>query len=108
MGWGGRQSNSVKVGSRLHKINVLRQNNKKDYKNEYTNYTCFFRTKKNPTLGSFFWDQALALKRAGHKVTILYSDTYSVKCIKDYMTYKEDSVSEEEGIMLYRRRFFAL
>ncbi len=66
----------------------------------------FFRTKKNPTLGSFFWDQALALKRAGHKVTILYSDTYSVKCIKDYMTYKEDSVSEEEGIMLYRRRFF--
>lgn len=66
----------------------------------------FFRTKKNPTLGSFFWDQALALKRAGHKVTLLYSDTYSVKCIKDYITYKEESVFQKEGIMIYRRRFF--
>lgn len=66
----------------------------------------FFRTKKNPTLGSFFWDQALALKRAGHKVILLYSDTYSVKCIKDYITYKEESVSQKEGIMIYRRRFF--
>jgi len=66
----------------------------------------FFRTKKNPTLGSFFWDQALALKRAGHKVTLFYSDTYSVKCMKDYITYKEESVSQKEGIMIYRRRFF--
>lgn len=66
----------------------------------------FFQTKKNPTLGSFFWDQALALKRAGHTVTIFYSDTYSVKCMKDYMRYEEESVSEKEGIIIYRRRFF--
>lgn len=66
----------------------------------------FFQTKKNPTLGSFFWDQALALKRAGHTVTIFYSDTYSVKCMKDYMRYEEESVSEKEGILIYRRRFF--
>lgn len=68
----------------------------------------FFQTKKNPTLGSFFWDQALALKRAGHTVTIFYSDTYSVKCMKDYMRYEEESVSEKEGILIYRRRFFCL
>lgn len=66
----------------------------------------FFQTKKNPTLGSFFWDQALALKRAGHTVTIFYSDTYSVKCMKDYMRYEEESVSEKEEIIIYRRRFF--
>lgn len=66
----------------------------------------FFQTKKNPTLGSFFWNQALALKRAGHKVTLFYSDTYSVKCAKDYITYKEEVTSQKEGIMIYRRRFF--
>ena len=43
----------------------------------------FFRTKDRPTIGSFFWDQARALKRAGHNVTILYSDTYSVKCVRE-------------------------
>lgn len=66
----------------------------------------FFQTKKSPTLGSFFWDQALALRRAGHKVTLFYSDTYSVKYIKDYITYEEESIFEKEGIIIYRRRYF--
>lgn len=52
----------------------------------------FFRTKARPTLGSFFWDQARALRRAGHEVTILYSDTYSAKYIQDYVSYTEEAV----------------
>ena len=44
----------------------------------------FFQTKKNPTIGSFFLDQAKALHKSGHQVSILYCDTYSVKCIRDY------------------------
>lgn len=57
-------------------------------------------------LGSFFWDQALALKRAGHQVTILYSDTYSVKCIREYAFYAEATSEECEGIKIYRMKLF--
>lgn len=66
----------------------------------------FFQTKNRPTLGSFFLDQAKALKRAGHQVSILYCDTYSVKCIQEWMRYEEDSVSQIEGIQIYRRKCF--
>lgn len=65
----------------------------------------FFREKKRPTLGSFFFDQALALKKAGHEVTLLYCDTYSVKCGKDFLIYQEeDEVCE--GIRIYRKKKF--
>lgn len=66
----------------------------------------FFQTKNRPTLGSFFLDQAKALKRAGHQVSILYCDTYSVKCIQEWMHYEEDSVSQIEGIQIYRSKCF--
>ena len=66
----------------------------------------FFRTKDKPTLGSFFWDQAKALKRAGHNVTILYSDTYSVKCVREYVCYTEEAAEDQEGIRVYRRKIF--
>ena len=66
----------------------------------------FFRTKDRPMLGSFFWDQALCLKRAGHQVTILYSDTYSVKCIREYAFYAEATSEECEGIKIYRMKLF--
>jgi len=66
----------------------------------------FFRTKDRPTLGSFFWDQARALKHAGHKVTILYCDTYSVKCVREYASYAEDVSEEWEGISIYRMKRF--
>lgn len=42
----------------------------------------FFQTKSRKTLGSFFLEQARALQKKGHKVTILYCDTYSIKCVK--------------------------
>ena len=66
----------------------------------------FFQTKNRPTLGSFFLDQAKALKRAGHQISILYCDTYSVKCIQEWMHYEEDSVSQIEGIQIYRSKCF--
>lgn len=66
----------------------------------------FFRTKNRPTNGSFFWDQARALKRAGHQVTILYVDTYSVKCIAEYVFYDEELSEECEGVQIFRMKVF--
>lgn len=57
-------------------------------------------------LGSFFWDQALALRQAGHKVVILYSDTYSVKYIWKYACYMEEESEECDGIQIYRMKIF--
>lgn len=66
----------------------------------------FFQTKNRPTLGSFFLEQAKALKRAGHMVTILYCDTYSVKCAQELLCYEEQEVSQTEGIQIYRKKCF--
>lgn len=66
----------------------------------------FFQTKKHPTTGSFFLDQAKALKQAGHWVVILYCDTYSVKCINEWSAYAEQETDIIEGIQIYRKRTF--
>lgn len=66
----------------------------------------FFQTKNRPTLGSFFLDQAKALKRAGHQVSILYCDTYSVKCVKEWLFYEEELMTQIEGIQIYREKCF--
>lgn len=66
----------------------------------------FFQTKKRPTLGSFFLDQAKALAQAGHQVTVLYCDTYSVKCAGEWLTYGEAADSDAEGIKIYRKKVF--
>lgn len=66
----------------------------------------FFQTKNRPTLGSFFLEQAKALRKAGHQVTILYSDTYSVKCVKEWLTYEEENASQIQGIQIYRAKSF--
>jgi glycosyltransferase involved in cell wall biosynthesis len=66
----------------------------------------FFQTKEKPTQGSFFMDQAVALKKAGHNVIILYPDTYSVKCIKNWVDYKENNVEIANGIKIYRKKVF--
>lgn len=66
----------------------------------------FFQTKYRPTLGSFFLDQAKALKRAGHQVTILYCDTYSVKCAKEWLVYEEEVAAQVQGIQIYRQKSF--
>ena len=66
----------------------------------------FFQTKSRPTLGSFFLEQAKALRRAGHQVTILYCDTYSVKCAKEWLIYEEQTASQIQGIQIYRGKSF--
>ena len=66
----------------------------------------FFYTKKRPTLGYFFWEQAKALQKLGHSVTILYCDTYSVKMLGDYLQYEEEEQSLAEGIIIYRKKIF--
>ncbi|MDE7324446.1 MAG: glycosyltransferase [Lachnospiraceae bacterium] len=66
----------------------------------------FFQTKKNPTIGSFFADQAKALQKSGHRVSVLYCDAYSVKCIRDFAAYEEEERSETEGITIFRKRVF--
>ena len=66
----------------------------------------FFQTKSRKTLGSFFLEQARALQQKGHKVTILYCDTYSIKCVKDWFTYSEEKAEIIEGIQIYRNRCF--
>lgn len=66
----------------------------------------FFQTKSRKTLGSFFLEQARALQQKGHKVTILYCDTYSIKCVKDWFAYSEEKSEIIEGIQIYRNRYF--
>lgn len=66
----------------------------------------FFQTKSRKTLGSFFLEQARALQKKGHKVTILYCDTYSIKCVKDWFAYNEEKFEIIEGIQIYRNRCF--
>ena len=66
----------------------------------------FFQTKSRKTLGSFFLEQARALQKKGHKVTILYCDTYSIKCVKDWFAYNEEKSEIIEGIQVYRNRCF--
>ena len=66
----------------------------------------FFQTKSRKTLGSFFLEQARALQKKGHKVTILYCDTYSIKCVKDWFAYNEEKAEIIEGIQIYRNRCF--
>jgi glycosyltransferase involved in cell wall biosynthesis len=66
----------------------------------------FFQTKDKPTQGSFFMEQAVALKKAGHNVVIIYADTYSIKCIGDFIGYKEENVEISQGIKIYRKKAF--
>ncbi|WP_349768480.1 glycosyltransferase [Priestia megaterium] len=66
----------------------------------------FLFNNKDKTLGSFFMDQARALKSLGHKVSIIYCDTYSVKYYSDFINYEEEEVLNVEGIEIYRTRKF--
>lgn len=66
----------------------------------------FFQTKRRPTAGSFFLEQAKALKKAGHQVTILYCDTYSVKYIREWLVYEEQTADIVGNIKVYRKKTF--
>lgn len=66
----------------------------------------FFRNKYDSTLGSFFWDQAVALKKNGNEIIILFCDTYSVKEIGKLIHYSEYEEEEIKGIKIYRTKRF--
>lgn len=66
----------------------------------------FFQEKRRPTNGSFFLEQAKALQRNGNQVTILYCDTYSVKCISQCIHYEEEKCQVIEGVQIYRKKCF--
>ena len=66
----------------------------------------FFQTKRRPTVGSFFLEQAKALRKAGHQVIILYCDTYSVKYIKEWLVYEEQTTDIIDNIKVYRKKMF--
>ena len=58
----------------------------------------WYQTKVNPTLGSFFREQAIALSKEGHKVSIAYTDIYS--SFKD--GYKGIKYLRDSGVNIYR------
>lgn len=64
----------------------------------------FIFTKQDRTLGSFIFEQAIALKNAGNNVFILYCDTYSIKDIHKWIHYEESVHEEINGISIYREK----
>lgn len=68
----------------------------------------FFQDSTRPTLGEFFLQQALALSRVGHSVSILYCDAYSIKKINSWMNYNEKTIYELYGIRIYRDKALCL
>ena len=79
---------------------------RKESTHENFDYSGFFSDKEPSHSRKLFWDQALALQKAGHQVTILYSDTYSVKCIGEYLGYAEASKLVSENVSIYRKKYF--
>ncbi len=65
----------------------------------------FIFNKKDPTLGSFVFEQAEALHRYGHTVYLAFCDTYSVKEVKRWFHYEEHQ-EEKNGIFIYRSKAF--
>jgi len=65
----------------------------------------WFENKKNPTLGSFFKDQAIALSNSGHKLGIIFPHAISFKKPLQWQT-KENF--EELGITVFTKSYFTL
>jgi len=66
----------------------------------------FLFTKEEPALGSFVFEQASALQKAGNRVTILYCDTYSVKEWDRWRNYREEACSVKDGVTVIRKKRF--
>lgn len=65
----------------------------------------FFYDHYDATIGSFFLEQAEALRRKGNTVYILYSDTYSVKHLMRWMNYREVNETVKD-IPVFRKKSF--
>ena len=66
----------------------------------------FFQNKEQKNAGKFLLGTGKSITEKGHKVTILYCDTYSIKCVKDWFAYNEEKSEIIEGIQIYRNRCF--
>lgn len=67
----------------------------------------FFKNVDNKMSGEFFIDQAVAMVKKGYSVSIVFTDTYSIKYVKRYLFYKEKN-EIIEGVRIYRKRKLAL
>ena len=59
----------------------------------------WYNTKKNPTNGSFFREQAMALKDAGHNVIVAFVE---VELMSSKLKDKKINVYEDNGVKTYR------
>ena len=66
----------------------------------------FLFTNDDRTLGSFIFEQAIALTKAGNNVYILYCDTFSLKYFDNYINYSELEFTEINGVKIYRKKTF--
>ncbi|GIM30256.1 glycosyl transferase family 1 [Clostridium polyendosporum] len=65
----------------------------------------WYKTESNPTLGSFFREQAQALVRAGHKVTLLFPEiSYDTKDIFN----TKISIFDDEGVSTYTKKQYMI
>lgn len=62
----------------------------------------WYSNPRNPVLGSFFKEQALALQKFGHKITIAYNEIWPLTLIGKIHEKKGISFNIEEGLNTYR------
>ena len=62
----------------------------------------WYDTPNNKIRGSFFKEQALALREMGYKVTVLYSEVYSWKNIHEFIRVRKVRQYEENGVNVIR------
>lgn len=62
----------------------------------------WYSNPRNPVLGSFFKEQALALQEFGHKITIAYNEVWPLTLIGKIHEKKGISFNIEEGLNTYR------
>lgn len=63
----------------------------------------WFPTKENPVLGSFFLEQAQALSKEGHKITILYPEVIQIRHMKNWRGLSIDEEAHGE-VTVYRKK----
>lgn len=62
----------------------------------------WYSNPRNPVLGSFFKEQALALQEFGHKITIAYNEIWPLTLIGKIHEKKGINFNIEEGLKTYR------
>ncbi|NMP32957.1 glycosyltransferase family 4 protein [Thalassotalea sp. M1531] len=65
----------------------------------------WFENTKNPTLGSFFKDQSIALLNLGHKVAIIHPNAVSFKGVQHWRPGK---TCTKDGLPIYKSSYFTI